>query len=152
MYAGSVTFLLAVFLAAHLHTGDAVCLSDWFGYNQYCYSFGHENVTWIDGVALCRAYGANLLEIRTRDESDWVINEIKSRQMGGIWLGSSDIFREGEWTWITDSVTVGAVADWADGEPDTTGAENCLEIRREYGYKWNDMNCQGHNNVVCKKP
>jgi hypothetical protein len=58
-----------------------------------------------------------------------------------VWFGATDAASEGSWQWITGEPWDDANADWANGEPNSNGDEDCIEYRDEDGGYWNDDNC-----------
>jgi hypothetical protein len=56
-----------------------------------------------------------------------------------VWFGGTDAATEGDWQWIT--VEPWGYTDWANGEPNSSGNEDCIEYRDEDGGYWNDDDC-----------
>lgn len=75
------------------------------------------------------------------------------------WIGAADMNEEGIFEWIgpgklstgdpfydtaTKESIDGAFTYWADGEPNESGSEDCVEMRSGHA-KWNDRECYGSN-------
>lgn len=71
-----------------------------------------------------------------------------------LWLGGSDILREGDWEWVTSKKKIpdGSFTDWLPGQPTNSGGrEDCLHIFSSYQYKWNDAPCENKYSYVCER-
>ncbi|XP_071940909.1 macrophage mannose receptor 1-like [Antedon mediterranea] len=69
-----------------------------------------------------------------------------------MWIGFHDANGEGNFEW-TDSSTI-TFTNWAPGEPNNAGNEDCVHLEINY-YKvgmWNDLTCSREESWVCKKP
>lgn len=43
-------------------------------------------------------------------------------------------------------------SDWASAEPNIlNGNENCIELRKQFNFKWNDNWCDFPNYFVCEE-
>ena len=64
----------------------------------------------------------------------------------GIWLGATDLAKEGTFVWDLTRQPVG-YSNWLPGQPDNYGGnENCMHIISGDPGKWNDAPCdyRGH--------
>lgn len=128
--------------------------------NNHVYQYVPGDITWDDAkdAAAAMTYGGltgYLATITSQDENDF----IKDRLNGDAWLGGSDKDVEGHWNWVTgpeagtniyngegwgganNGVPVsGQYNNWADGEPNQAGEEDCMETYISNG-TWNDYPC-----------
>ncbi|BFZ21806.1 hypothetical protein BsWGS_24845 [Bradybaena similaris] len=142
---------IALCLASVVLQTASGCRPDWVQFQDSCYGFGREPVSWPDAAALCSAYGGYLAEINSQAENDFLVSEAQTRKLGNVWLGGSDILKEGAFRWTTSGETIGAFTNWNSGEPDNyNGAQHCLELREEFKHKWNDYQCLTSNTFVCE--
>ena len=66
------------------------------------------------------------------------------------WIGLSDLETEGTFKWESSNSTV-ELTDWYGGQPDNKGdVEHCIEMRLEYGNKWNDQSCSTLLHGICQ--
>ena len=69
---------------------------------------------------------------------------------GSYWIGLSDLEIEGKFLW-NSSNTWATILDWYPYQPDNAGDnEHCVEMRKEYGYKWNDRPCSDLLHGICQ--
>jgi hypothetical protein len=73
------------------------------------------------------------LEDPTRNPWDCTDREAR------VWFGATDEASEGDWQWITGEPW--GYIDWANGEPNSSGNEDCIEYRDADGGYWNDDDC-----------
>lgn len=69
------------------------------------------------------------------------------------WLGGTDIFEDGVWTWLYNVKSIdmrGPNSFWLSGEPNNVGDnEHCLQLNHRSRYQFNDKNCKFKYGVVC---
>ncbi|KAG8128863.1 hypothetical protein E2320_015685, partial [Naja naja] len=93
----------------------------------------------------CADRDSHLVIINTKQEQDFVIQTLKN----SIWLGLSDIEKEGTWHWVDGSPL--KERSWREGEPNNGGknGEDCVVLYKEG--KWNDIHCDIQVKFVCEK-
>jgi len=132
--------------------------------NGHVYQYVGGGSTWPDAFDAAAALNYQgvpgyLATITSQDENDF----IKDRLSGDAWLGASDNEEEGVWKWVAGPETGdnfytgeglngsgpdaglgaavdGAYTNWAYGEPNQAGVENCMETYIQDG-TWNDYPC-----------
>lgn len=69
-----------------------------------------------------------------------------------VWIGLSDIEREGTFRWEVDNSTVG-FANWESGQPNNFDEQDCVTLgAREFFGLWNDYECRMALLYVCEEP
>jgi hypothetical protein len=68
-----------------------------------------------------------------------------------MWLGATDVVKEGTWIWESSKTTM-TYSHWNAGEPNNGnghGAENCLHFWDQNG-TWNDAPCSDIISALCE--
>ncbi len=92
--------------------------------------------------AFAQLYGANLISIQDVSENECIINELnRIGESGVIWIGFNDEAQEGSFVWYDQAPIT--YTNWAPGEPNNAGNENCTQIYPDG--MWNDLNCNTAN-------
>ncbi len=127
--------------------------------NQHIYEVVNNGSTITGGAARTAALARTvngvsgyLANITSSDENSFVAARIS--QDG--WFGASDSGTEGTWKWLdgpesgttfwigtaSGSAQDGAYENWATGEPNQSGDEDCSQFYAN-GSGWNDLSCSG---------
>ncbi|GAB1602893.1 uncharacterized protein LOC115211635 [Argonauta hians] len=128
-------------------------------FRDSCYVFINKEKFWPDARKYCWELGGELVYIHDMETMNFLKRVLNSRELNwnrnGVWIGASDLFREGEWVWTTgDKVTW---TYWAPGEPDGTlrSFQDCVVIRRTKDWRWFNYHCElmlYHYNFICQFP
>ena len=89
----------------------------------------------------CSGLGAKLAEFDSIEEEEAVHQGIPRENI--YWIGLTDADAEGVWLWASTSAET-TYANWAPGEPNNTGNEDCAHFHSEKwdsDLKWNDWLC-----------
>jgi len=152
--------------------GDIIFGDDVHEYNgHYFQVIGSSSgaINWPEAVrdAASRCYNGNagyLANIGTEAEQTFLYalwqnhTGFSSDSATSAWIGAADLNEESQFEWIgpgkmsvgvpfyDDSTGAidGAYTNWASGEPNESGSEDCVEMRSGQGY-WNDRECYGSN-------
>ena len=100
---------------------------------------------WTKARAKAESMGGHLATITSKEENDWIAENIVSRlpQGLGVWIGGTHDGAPVKWRWVTGEPF--AYTNWAVGEPNMSGAEPALQfIYRDQGDKsWIDLKNTG---------
>ena len=124
------------------------CNIGWTLFNNSCYKFFQDKLTWSAAQTECEAFESLLVTIHSREENNFVWSLIPSGNFD-IWMGGSDVASEGSWVW-KDGQAWGLFTSWKTGEPNNLGNEDCLLMYDESG-NWNDLSCTATRAYVCVK-
>jgi len=110
------------------------------------YFLNPQSMTGDEAQLFAESLGANLISIQSQAENDCVLNALNAiGESGTIWIGLNDVATEGTFVWY-DQSPVG-YTNWATGEPNQSGNEDCVQIfpgGSEPG-RWNDLDCNNGN-------
>ncbi|XP_066304553.1 uncharacterized protein [Branchiostoma lanceolatum] len=124
------------------------CDDGWVIWENYCYLFRTQELTWTQAENRCTQVGGHLASVRTGQENEFIRSHSAARK---IWIGLNDRGNEDTWRW-TDSTGVGYL-NWLNNQPDDAGnTEDCVEMYTNG--RWNDNRCNNNNvkrDSVCKK-
>ncbi|XP_033726558.1 low affinity immunoglobulin epsilon Fc receptor-like [Pecten maximus] len=128
-------------------TTPRVCDDGWIVSPEKCYyvSSSSEKTGWATAVSRCKYKGANLVEIKTDEESRFIMQHLPSR------VGNSDIVYTGrerndanKWVFLSNGENVDtSVRSWAEGEPDNTREQTCGCTRKSDNFMMHDCVCGG---------
>ena len=123
----STIFIPAIFSANVEPAKDAVA----FNGNHYK-AFLDTNSTWWEAKFACDDIGGELVVISDAKENEFVRKLAKDNL---IWLGGTDEFEEGVWTW--DNGEAFKFKSWDAGQPSGASGHNFLILNGKNG-KWAD--------------
>lgn len=106
---------------------------------------------WEDAASECASKGLEFGSIRSTEENDFVTELMRGSDLyftpessvgEAVWLGFSDRGTEGVWVW-EDGYT-GGFANWAPGEPNDSGGQDCGYLDTNPDPRdglWDDSGC-----------
>ena len=103
----------------------------------YCYKyfFDASRVNREQARQECETQGYTLATVRSSDENSVMTST--ATQNSNCWIGYNDINTEGTFVW--DDGSTSTFTNWASGEPNQSGDEDCVHTRGDPD--WNDENC-----------
>ncbi|BFZ20725.1 hypothetical protein BsWGS_23764 [Bradybaena similaris] len=125
------------------------CRARWTYFGGSCYGFADVPLTWYQAAASCISHGAHLAEIESYEENNWLVKRLRATNFGSVWIGGSEVTARGQYVWAYSGRPI-TFSDWWHGYP-CCDPEDCVELRAEYDYKWNDWHCGNVvNRYVCE--
>ena len=100
-----------------------------------------------DAQNTCKSQGGSLATARTASQNAF----IQSLVTDNTWLGLYDGEVEGEWHWADTWTQVDGWTNWADGQPNNYGNQDCGIIYKKSDWKWADVKCSGSYGFICMK-
>lgn len=125
------------------------CEKGWVPFGKSCYKFSTSTATFKDALVICNKYGARLLELKSKWEESWLDLHSRVRGYARVWLGVSDLQKEGHFVTLSDARQP-SYNNWLKGEPNNHNNEDCVEYWMSKG-GWNDWICTNKGNYVCEK-
>ncbi|KAL4239305.1 hypothetical protein ACF0H5_000122 [Mactra antiquata] len=119
-----------------------------------CYVFGH-GATWWGAKRECKTLGGALATIDNDDENNYIVNVLKNQDASkydcGVFLGASDLAREGTWIYESNGKNINTIySNFKGSEPNGGKRENCLHLYAHGSWIWNDTNCNLKMGYVCE--
>ncbi|XP_052695309.1 collectin-12-like [Crassostrea angulata] len=134
---------------------------NWVEYSGNYYFYGEESVTWADGKLECQKRCAHLVEIETKEESDWLAATFLLKEDCSsdslftctAWTGGNDLDNEGHYVWDHSNTSI-VFTNWNTYEPSRLNlsfalTRDCIDMFRNG--KWNDRPCSYGNQFICEK-
>ncbi|MFT4626062.1 MAG: hypothetical protein ACI8PZ_004733 [Myxococcota bacterium] len=116
-------------------------------WNGSAYLYCPFSVTWEVARGECLALGYDLWTLDDAEEADHVRAATSPLDGGAWWTGLNDLDAEGMWVWADGSDSL--YRDWAPGEPNDSGGEDCMHAFWS-GMQWNDIQCNATEPYVCE--
>ncbi|VDI35052.1 Hypothetical predicted protein [Mytilus galloprovincialis] len=124
-----------------------------------CVSFGMSTykiievtATWSEAMNNCSCFGGNLAEIETEAESEFITNELFTRNTGvfGYWLGGYNFNKDSDLEWISNPNERMPYFNFAPNEPNQPDSERCLMAFTNFNFEWVDGNCHWISAYICE--
>lgn len=111
---------------------------------------------WTTAKSYCDSIGGYLVCINSKEEQQVVDELLKSGTREGYWIGNTDQYVEGDWTWVTAETV--DFTNWQSGQPnDQDDKEDYGMLRRSSG-QWNaapedvrDSDGNGVYGFICER-
>ncbi|XP_051982667.1 C-type lectin domain family 4 member E-like isoform X2 [Xyrauchen texanus] len=110
------------------------------------YFISSEEKSWSDSRQFCRDHGGDLLIINSEEEQKLI-----SSFNQNVWIGLSDIKKEGDMKWVNNSPLNGGF--WKENEPNNLGGnEDCVVLDPALPVltNWNDLLCTHKKKWICE--
>lgn len=111
--------------------------------NGHDYIFVTTPKTWEQAQQSCADIGYGLVTINNSSEEQWLQGYQGSAYW---WIGYNDRATEGTWRWSNGTA---AYSNWAPGEPNNMGDEDCA-VDNWSGGMWNDGACTVSYGYICE--
>nr|XP_034321033.1 collectin-12-like [Crassostrea gigas] len=127
----------------------------WVEYFGQYYFYGEEKLTWEDAKLACQKKCAHLVEIETKEKSDWLattflLNDGCSNlyRTCTAWTGLNDRQLEGHYVWDHSNTSM-AFINWYEYYPSQVDPRDCVDIL--WNGAWNDRPCSHLNPFICER-
>ena len=105
--------------------------------------------SWAKAKEICENRGAQLTYIKGPLEQAALVAVIPGIFNTHVWIGLNDLDKEDQFVWADGSLP--SFEAWYGGEPNNWGNnEDCTEMRKDFGYLWNDRNCNNQLRFICR--
>jgi hypothetical protein len=120
------------------------------GYHKgHRYAVTEREMTWIEARNLAESLGGRLVVVNDAAENQFITDSFTQPLNGAaFWLGATDYSTEGTFVWIDGTPFV--YENWAPGEPNEAGDEDCAStIGIQNGQaEWNDVPCSSPRRAI----
>ncbi|KAG0714712.1 C-type lectin domain family 4 member G [Chionoecetes opilio] len=127
-----------------------VCEEGWYMFELSCYQVNNDEATWRAAKETCENQGAHLVSISSEGEQGFLEAMVQQSTWIGLKVDGKDDDGKRNFAWV-DSRDFNYTS-WSEGEPNDHWAsfseEDCVEMRIEYKYLWNDEPCSTDNACV----
>ncbi|XP_075863823.1 C-type lectin domain family 4 member A isoform X2 [Microcebus murinus] len=141
--------LLAIsFCIAFIEKVWSCCPKNWRSFSSKCYFISTEAKSWHENEEDCSRMGAHLLVINTKDEQDFITQNLNERF--AYFVGLSDPEGQRRWQWVDQTPYKESATFWHKGEP-SDPKERCVMMNIRYSnWGWNDIRCDSLQMSVCE--
>nr|XP_011419778.3 perlucin-like protein [Crassostrea gigas] len=131
-------------------TGWEYYRTSWIEFMNSQYWVGKDLATWHGAEVICSNIGANLVEIESPEEEDF-IQSLVFNLTESVWLGATDIAEEGTWLSAEKNTTL-TYENWYPGQPNNNdGNQNCLSLYEPFNHTWCDEDCSELYQYICER-
>ncbi|XP_072051536.1 adhesion G-protein coupled receptor G6-like [Amphiura filiformis] len=126
------------------------CPPQWVSSGEFCYFKNTDGaITFWEARAACQQRQSNLTSVRDAEEQRF-LNDLVRSDNKYMWIGLYDGVTEGSWKWDDGTPYTGLYTNWAPGQPDNYGNEDCGHVHGNG--LWNDLPCetQSVSGYICK--
>ena len=104
-------------------------------------------------MAYCKSICGKLAEPKRKKEKNKLKKLAKSVTIQGIgvWIGVNDPNKDKTFTYASNGKSL-EYKNWGPGEPSKNyPGEACVNMKKSYGFKWNDAFCNYKMSFVCER-
>ncbi|XP_045637079.1 C-type lectin domain family 4 member A-like [Ursus americanus] len=126
------------------------CPKAWKSFSSNCYFISTTRRNWTESERNCLEMKAHLLVIHTKDEQDFIFQNLDINS--AYYIGLSDPKGTRDWQWVDQTPYSESVTFWHSGEPNNPD-EGCVMLNFRYisrKWGWNDVACNGRHKSLCK--
>ncbi|XP_004407674.1 PREDICTED: LOW QUALITY PROTEIN: C-type lectin domain family 4 member A [Odobenus rosmarus divergens] len=122
----------------------------WKSFSSNCYFISTITRNWTESERNCSEMKAHLLVINTKDEQNFIFQNLDTYST--YYIGLSNPKGKRDWKWVDQTSYNESVTFWHLGEPSNLD-EGCVMLHfcylsRKWG--WNNVPCNGRRKSICK--
>ncbi|XP_035667178.1 uncharacterized protein LOC118409908 isoform X2 [Branchiostoma floridae] len=128
------------------------------GFKDRCFRLSTKKANFRRAKTICEQDGGRLAVLQDEETDLFIRKKIRRlpyERTLSYWIGLSDAQEEGTFVWTDGTeLTASDYTHWRPGNPDNAvvgDGEDCVEIRQELDYMWNDVDCRKKRHFVCEK-
>ncbi|XP_069972740.1 low affinity immunoglobulin epsilon Fc receptor-like [Penaeus vannamei] len=128
------------------------CSETWISFGESSFLLSSGNASWFDAFTECHRLGGKLASIQSQRENDFLHGMLTVCGVDKAWIGLTDAFINTVFKWADkEDLTF---LNFGPGEPSGSGdhaSEDCVEMRQDLEYQWNDEYCMVKRRFLCRK-
>nr|XP_011770991.1 C-type lectin domain family 4 member A [Macaca nemestrina]XP_011770992.1 C-type lectin domain family 4 member A [Macaca nemestrina] len=131
-------------------TAWSCCPKNWKPFSSNCYFISTESASWQKSEKDCARMEAHLLVINTREEQDFIFQNLQEES--AYFVGLSDPEGQRHWQWVDRTPYNESSTFWHPHEPSDPN-ERCVVLnfrKTPKRWGWNDVHCIVHQRSVCE--
>ncbi|XP_060067929.1 perlucin-like protein [Ylistrum balloti] len=135
----------------------ANCRNGWVTFDEWCYLFSHNQLTWSEASETCHALHSHLATVLSAEEQNFLSTQLLELHKDDpkisstlYWLDGSDLEVEHVWRWMTTGDVL-TFTDWAPTEPNMAENEDCLILWGASKFQMGDNACSNKRNYICQQ-
>lgn len=120
-------------------------------FRGHTYQFCWTPLAWPDARDACESWGYALVTINDEEEEEFLDTVMSTNEFSDTWIGYNDRgeSNEDDFTWT--GAPGSDYENWYENEPNNYGNnEDCVEKREDFGWQWNDRNCEQAISFACE--
>ncbi|XP_074051664.1 uncharacterized protein LOC141494411 [Macrotis lagotis] len=123
----------------------------WQFHRGNLYYFSPKKTSWHEAEKFCVSLGSHLTSVTSVEEQEFLFKRTR-----GVphWIGLTNSDTEDNWQWVDGTPYDKAISRrfWIRGHPQSWKmGDKCVEMRVKTLRSWNDRDCQGLLQGICKK-
>jgi len=125
--------------------------SGWVQFQHLNFYFSSEKLSWFDAKQFCYNSGATLARPYTILIHDFLVGQLRNRNMNEVWTDFNDINEESNF--VSTTGVSPSFNDWMSNQPDDAGpGEDCMGYWfMADSHTWNDFVCDWTLQFICEK-
>ncbi|XP_078697428.1 tetranectin-like protein [Branchiostoma floridae x Branchiostoma belcheri] len=128
-----------------------VCPSGYIQFLDRCYGFSTEEKNYTNAKSACQAAGGHLAMPKDKPTNDFLVKQISTKNVPGIYIGLTDLVTEG--TFVFDDGTPLSWSNWGQGQPSAQDPNyDCVGLAMISGHQgqWATGFCATEATYVCE--
>ncbi|XP_033121462.1 hyalin-like [Anneissia japonica] len=134
-------------VAIECYPTAVTCEVGWTSFKGSCYKYYSTQASWHLARSSCQNKGADLVVVRNSAENTFLYTTLA--RWNDVWIGFTDLAVEGTFKWV-ESGTISDYDDFAYGQPNQYGNEDCVKISDYFSGRWDDFSCSTQYAYVCQ--
>ena len=134
--------VVTIVITGFLLSVSAICPPNWQEIGPSCYFFAGQETFWEVAQSYCRQRGGQMLGIESPEENTVISEEVVRRGQPRVWIGCSDVRKEGSWECNTAEPGPMRFERWSrhHNQPNGGESQSCAALNADL-QEWFDDPC-----------
>ncbi|KAK6176987.1 hypothetical protein SNE40_015183 [Patella caerulea] len=118
-----------------------------------CAKYFSDGKTWENAMRTCDTHDGHLFLVESPFKKDLMLNLIQNSSSTYIYLGATDVNKEGDWKWLNGVIIpTSTPSDWIPNRPDNYGdSQHCIVFKKGSD-GLDDRDCTETTPFICEIP